>query len=123
MTENYILQDFKKTIENLDEILKLEESSINRDAAMKRFDLCFDTTWKLIKIMAKKDGFECYSPRQCFKSGFQMKLINHDSNWLEMIDDRNLSAHLYKEEEAKKIYAKLPEYLKLFKELLVNIEK
>ena len=123
MTENYILQDFKKTVANLDEILTMGDNAAMRDAAMKRFDLCFDVAWKLIKNIAKKNGSECYSPRQCFKVGFQLKLINHDEQWLNMIDDRNLSAHLYNEEEAKTIYVKLPAYLELFKKLLIEAEK
>lgn len=123
MTVNYNLQDFKKTVTNLEEILKKENSAEMRDASMKRFDLCFDAAWKLIKNIAKKNGSECYSPRQCFKVGFQLKLLEHDQQWLDMIDDRNLSAHLYREEEANKIYSKLPVYLKLFKELLIKSEK
>jgi nucleotidyltransferase substrate binding protein (TIGR01987 family) len=123
MTENYLLQDFKKTIDNLDEVLNMKEENIVRDAAMKRFDLCFDTAWKLVKNLAKKEGIECYSPRQCFKVGFQLKLLGHDSEWVDMLEDRNLSAHLYKEEEAIKIYTRLPEYLKSFKKLLIEAEK
>jgi len=39
---NEILKDFQKAIERLEEVLILEETEINRDSAIKRFELCFD---------------------------------------------------------------------------------
>jgi len=114
---NKILKDFQKTIERLGEVLKIEETEITRDSAIKRFELCFDLAWKSVKNFARENGMECYSPKECFKVAFQLKLIEHDEEWLEMIKDRNLTTHLYKEEQAEKIYKKLPEYLKMFKNL------
>jgi len=114
---NKILKDFQKTIERLEDVLKIEETEITRDSAIKRFELCFDLARKTIKEYARKCGMECYSPRDCFKAAFQLKLIEHNERWLEMVKDRNLTTHLYKEEQAEKIYQKLLEYLKMFKNL------
>ena len=119
---NKILKDFQKTIERLGEVLKIEETEITRDSAIKRFELCFDLAWKSVKNFARENGMECYSPKECFKVAFQLKLIEHDEKWLEMVKDRNLTAHLYKEEQAEKIYQKLPEYLKMFKNLREKIK-
>ncbi len=118
-----ILEDFEKSIQRLEEVLSVGKTDIIRDSAIKRFELCFDLAWKSIKITAKKQGAECYSPRACFKTAFQLKLIDYDEQWLKMIDDRNLTAHLYKEEYANKIYSQLPNYLKLFKKLFSQFNK
>jgi len=56
------------------------------------------------------------------KSAYQLKLIEYKDKWLEMVKDRNLIAHLYKEAQAKNLYNKLPNYLKLFKNLEVSLE-
>jgi len=114
---NKIIEDFQKTIERLEEVLKLKKTEIIRDSAIKRFELCFDLAWKSIKNFAKDEGVECYSPKECLKVAFQLKLIEHDKRWLKMLDDRNLVVHLYKEEMAEKVYQKLPEYLKMLKAL------
>jgi len=114
---NKIIEDFQKTIERLEEVLKLKKTEIIRDSAIKRFELCFDLAWKSIKNFAKDEGVECYSPKECLKVAFQLKLIEHDERWLKMLDDRNLVVHLYKEEMAEKVYQKLPEYLKMLKAL------
>jgi len=118
-----VFSDFQKVIQRLEEVLKLEKTEIHRDSAIKRFELCFDLAWKSIKEYAKKQGVECNSPRACFKTAFQLQLIDYDERWLTMIDDRNLTTHLYKEEYADQVYPKLPEYLEMFQKLLNKLEK
>ena len=120
---NLILEDFQKAIKKLEIVLKMKKNEITRDSAIKRFELCFDLSWKSIKTYAKKEGVECQSPRSCFKSAFQLGVIKYNKDWLQMVDDRNTSVHLYKEEFAEEIYLHLESYLKLFKELLGSLKK
>ncbi len=117
-----MLGDFKKAIENLEEVLILAKTDIIRDSAIKRFEICYDLAWKAIKNRAKDEGMECFSPRSCVKMAFQLKLIDYDEKWLKMIDDRNLTAHLYKKEYAEQVYSRLKDYLELFKKLYGNFE-
>jgi len=117
LNNNPIIEDFKKSINRLKEVLELEKTAINRDSAIKRFELCFDLAWKSIKLYAKKEGIECNSPRACFKTAFQLNLINYEEKWLKMIDDRNLTTHLYKEEYADQVYERLSGYIILFENL------
>ena len=118
-----ILKNFQKTIERLEEVLLLKRTKVNRDSAIKRFELCFDLCWKLIKIWSKKQGIECNSPRSCFKTAFQLHLIDYEKKYLKMIDDRNLTVHLYEEKHADQVYSRLKDYLKLFKKLSDKIKK
>jgi len=117
-----VFKDFKKSIQKLGEVLNVEKTDITRDSAIKRFEICFDLAWKSAKLWAKIKGVECYSPRDCFKTAFQLNLINYNEKWLKMIEDRNLTAHLYKEEYADEVYSRLSDYLKLFQELLSKLE-
>jgi len=118
-----ILKDFQKAIEKLEKVLKLKKTEINRDSAIKRFELCFDLAWKSMKELAKKEGIECYSPRECLRTSFQLKIIDPNKKWFEMLDNRNLTVHLYKEEMADRIYLKLPVYLEILKDLLNKIKQ
>jgi len=118
---NKILKDFEKAVKRLEEVLKLKKTKVVRDSAIKRFELCFDLAWKSIKNYSKFHGLECYSPRECFKTAFQLKLIEHDERWLKMIDDRNLTTHLYKESQAEKVYKRLAKYLEMFKNLFEKL--
>lgn len=114
---NKIFEDFHFAVNNLEEILNLEKTDIHRDAAIKRFELCFDLGWKAIKNYAKKQGMECYSPRGCIKIAYQLKLIEYGDKWFDVIDDRNLTAHLYDSDHADKVYKRLKGYINLFKDL------
>ncbi len=121
MLNNITLKDFEKAIKKLEEVLALKKDEIIRDSAIKRFELCFDLSWKTVKNYAKTEGLECYSPKECFKSAFQLKLIDKEKEWLEMVNDRNLSIHLYNEDKAEEIYSRLSAHLKMFKQLFKKI--
>lgn len=118
-----VFEDFEKSIKRLDEVLKLKKTKIIRDSAIKRFELCFDLAWKSSKVYAKSKGVECYSPKDCFKEAFQLKLIDYDEKWLDMVDNRNLTTHLYEEKQADKVFLKLPKYLELFQKLFSELQK
>lgn len=116
-----MIKDFEQARVRLREVLKKRKTKVVRDSAIKRFEICYDLAWKLVKEKAKNEGLECYSPRSCFKLGFQMGLIEHDEKWLDMIDDRNKVIHMYNEKVADEVYADLLKYLKLFDSLAASV--
>ncbi|MFW6132133.1 MAG: HI0074 family nucleotidyltransferase substrate-binding subunit [Candidatus Aminicenantaceae bacterium] len=117
------LKDLNTIIGKLEEALKMEKSEIIRDSAIKRFELCFDLAWKSIKSYANREGLECLSPRSCLKTAFQLKLIPYDENWLKMLNDRNLTVHIYKEKYAEHVYSRLPQYVDMFKQLAKKLSE
>jgi len=119
--ENPIKGNLKSAIDRLEEVLEKEKTSISRDSAIKRFELCYDLAWKAIKKYAKYEGVECNSPRSCFKEAYKLGLVEYDEKWMEMVDDRNASVHIYREEQAEEIYKELPDYLEMFKKLLSKL--
>jgi nucleotidyltransferase substrate binding protein (TIGR01987 family) len=123
LTNFHLLEDFKKTLVRLEEAIRLEKTEIVRDSAIKRFELCFDLAWKCIKSYARKEGIECNSPRSCIKIAFQLNLIAYDENWMKMLDDRNLTVHIYKEKYAEQVYSRLFLYVGLLKELAIKLEQ
>lgn len=118
-----LAKDFQKAVKRLEEALALKKDEFTRDSAIMRFQLCFDLAWKTIKAYAKEEGVECFSPKSCFKTAFQLGLIDYDQQWLEMIDDRNLITHTYAEETAEEVYGRLKPYLKLLKDLSKKLSK
>lgn len=118
----HIINDFQKAIDRLSEVLELKETEVIRDSAIKRFEICFDLAWKAIKEYAKIQGVDCFSPRECFKTAFQLKLIEYREGWLQMMDDRNKTVHLYAALFAEEVYVRLPKYLELLYSLLTQLE-
>lgn len=64
--DDLILGDFKKALQRLEEVLEVKKTTITRDSAIKRFELCFDLAWKIIKSASSDQGLMCASPRACF---------------------------------------------------------
>lgn len=114
---------YKKAVVKLEEILKKENNDIIRDSAIKRFEFCFELSWKVIQDYLREKGILGRSPKDCFRQAFQYGLIQDNPLWLAMIDDRNLTVHTYEEELAKDIFTRLPKYLTLFIELMNSLEK
>ena len=88
----------------LDEVLMMEWSRVVRDAAIQRFEYCFELVWKLIKRRLKLDGIEANSPRQAIRHAFETGYIEDVDFWFELLEDRNLTTHTYNAEIADKVF-------------------
>lgn len=118
-----LIIDFKKALSRLQEALLLPVNDINRDASIQRFEFCFDLAWKCAKeVLEKRHGTICVSPKTCLREAYKNGLIEYDTDWIRLTDDRNLTAHTYNEKVAKEIYAKLPKALELFNSFLNKVQ-
>lgn len=87
--------DFEKPFNNLDSAAKGAQTELEIDGTIKRFELCYELSWKLIKELLANLGIICKNPRNCFKQAVINDLIRDEEVWLNMIDDRNELVHLY----------------------------
>jgi nucleotidyltransferase substrate binding protein (TIGR01987 family) len=115
------LEDAKKAIVTLEEILMEKYSKIVRDATIQRFEYTFEVAWKLLKeYLYHKEGIVCNSPKSCFREAFSVGLLNEEETvlFIQMTDDRNLTSHTYDEEIAENLYKKVKNYYTLLKSLI-----
>jgi nucleotidyltransferase substrate binding protein (TIGR01987 family) len=98
--------------------LKAPESDVTRDAAIQRFEFCFELAWKSVQERARDDGLDCQSPRDCLRIAFKTSWIENEQGWLAMLDDRNRTSDTYDEDMAKAVFRRLPNYLPLLDSLL-----
>jgi nucleotidyltransferase substrate binding protein (TIGR01987 family) len=118
------LEDAKKAIVTLEEILMEKYSKIVRDATIQRFEYTFEVAWKLLKeYLYHKEGIVCNSPKSCFREAFSVGLLNEEETvlFIQMTDDRNLTSHTYDEEIAENLYKKVKNYYTLLKSLIERI--
>jgi nucleotidyltransferase substrate binding protein (TIGR01987 family) len=114
-----LLNQFKKAGERFKEILAEEKNDIVRDSAIQRFEFTSELSWKLMKAyLEEKGGKDLYFPKDIIRSAFQAGIIKNDPRWLDMVDTRNQTSHIYNEAMAEKVYQQLPAYLPLFNDLL-----
>lgn len=100
-----LFEQFKKAHLRLREALSIKgESDIKRDAVIKRFEFTYELIWKLYKKIARVQKLDYFSPKASFQFAFKSGLIEDEDLYLEIIDARNKTTHVYSEEEAKEIY-------------------
>jgi nucleotidyltransferase substrate binding protein (TIGR01987 family) len=112
-----IFSDYCKALGRLQEALQQDISlgSIVVDGTIQRFEFCFELAWKLMKAVLDVDNIEVPSPRMTIKAAYQNKLIRDGEAWLEMLEDRNKTAHIYDEKMAVEIYNRIKaKYYQLF---------
>ena len=104
----------------------MEYSSIQRDAAIQRFEYTVEAVWKCLKTFLEvHEGLTCASPKTCFREAKRVGMISESQCELalKMVDDRNRTAHTYQVEVAKLIYAQLKGYAEILRYIVDHIGK
>ncbi|MDY6970543.1 MAG: HI0074 family nucleotidyltransferase substrate-binding subunit [Spirochaetota bacterium] len=76
-----------------------------------------------MKAFLEFEGLECKSPRSAIKEGFSLGLIENGDNWIDMMQDRNRTSHIYDENEAREIFEKIKDHHKEQFEKLLTVMK
>jgi nucleotidyltransferase substrate binding protein (TIGR01987 family) len=93
------------------------------DVAAKRFEFTYEMAWKALKRVLDFLGIDARAPRPVFKEAFAQGLLGEEQVWLDMIEMRNLSSHVYDEHEISKILDELDRYLAAFDALRDKLRK
>jgi nucleotidyltransferase substrate binding protein (TIGR01987 family) len=107
------------------ELEKNNASDVIRDGVIQRFEFTYELAWKTTKEYLENVGIvDKNSPKAVINEAYAQKLITNEKNWLIMLNDRNLTSHVYKEEMAKEIVNRIVNnYISEFESLLFNIKK
>lgn len=102
-----LFKDYERAFINLKSAIEIANDDLTIDGSIKRFELCFELVWKLMKEYLADLGIICRSPRECFKHAFINGLIEDEFGWMAMIEDRNLLVHTYTFEESREIFERI----------------
>lgn len=118
-----LFADLKKATKKLKQAAQLSFSEINRDATIKRFEFCFELSWKLMQAILQENGLEAYGPKGSIREAARLGLIDNPKIWLELLKARNLTSHTYEEKTAKIVYGEAKKFGKFVEMLLKQAEK
>lgn len=93
------------------------------DVAAKRFEFTYEMAWKALKRVLDYLGIDARAPRPVFKEAYAQGLLGDEQVWLDMIEMRNLSSHVYDEHEISRILLELERYLAAFDSLLNSLRQ
>ncbi|MBI2267768.1 MAG: nucleotidyltransferase substrate binding protein [Armatimonadetes bacterium] len=106
------IEQFGQALSRLKEIqgMDLEQKAVLRDATIQRFEFVFELCWKCLKRCLFVEGIESYTPKETLRRAYQSHWLEDEQLWLDMLDDRNLTSHIYNEETAAEIYGRISRY-------------
>ena len=114
------MKKFKESIDALEHALtfadKAKKDDFYASGIAKKFEICFEYTWKYFKQRANAEGLEVFSPKEAIKLAGRMGLIDNVEKWLNFLEDRNIGVH---------DYLGMPEdrYLKTIQEFFREVKK
>jgi nucleotidyltransferase substrate binding protein (TIGR01987 family) len=120
------LQNFEKSIHNLELAIKIDRPDIvQRAGLIQFFEISFELSWNLMKDYLEAQGFTgVRSPRDAIKKAFETGLIANGHEWLDALENRNLSSHTYDEETAERIATGIiNKYYPLLKDVLATFKQ
>ena len=99
-------------------------SDVVRDGVIQRFEFTYELAWKTTKVYLEAIGIvDINSPKATIKEAYAQRLIANEENWLLMLNDRNMTSHMYKEEIAVDIAERVSSsYIKELELLLLKIK-
>ena len=79
-----------------------EENEIYRTGIIGQFNLTLELAWKALQEILKLHGAadaEIGSPMEILQLGYKLGFLNDSAVWLLMLKKRNVSVHLYNEDD------------------------
>lgn len=85
---------------------------------IKDFEICYELSWKTLKKYLRWKGHATMSARDAFSVAFQLGILPEEKVWLDIMEDRNQTVHVYDEAFARKMCGRVrTEYFKAFEVL------
>ena len=97
-----------RALDRLDEALAVSpDHPLAVDGTIQRFEFTFELAWKAAKDALTAEGLEVMTPKAALRGAFGLGWLADEEAWLQMLADRNLSSHVYREEVAAEIYGRI----------------
>lgn len=121
------LENYKKAVLRLEEGINeaAENNSMTlRDGVIQRFEFTTELAWKSAREYLLSEGeTDINSPKPVMRAALRTDLITDEQGWIKILDDRNMTSHIYDEEEVQAIFERIrTKHIVLFKELLDILE-
>lgn len=96
-------------IEMLDLLKKEPSSKAYKLAVVQSYEMDIELAWKTLKDYLNYMGYKLQTPREVIKQAFAIEIIKDGEVWLQMLEDRNLTSHIYDEAKAQEVIDSISE--------------
>ena len=121
---NFALIKLKNAFFSLSEGVEKAVDELDKDGVIQRFEFTIELLWKALRIILKYENIEVNSPRDSFKEGFRLGIINDEKTFLSMLEDRNLTSHIYDQDTSETIFKRIKEkYIPVLENILIKLQE
>ena len=126
------MRKFENYISNLRILQNAKYEDLSNDfiisGIIDKFYIQFELGWKVLKALLKFEGraeAQSGSPREIIKTAFAVYDFIDDEIWLDMLRERNNTAHIYDSEAARELVGHIleiyiPEFIKIRDQILIK---
>ena len=111
------IENYCKAVDRLNEAMPAlaqnPDSTIIRDGVIQRFEFTFELAWKSLKEYMEDQGADMSGitfSKQVFKAAYAAQVINDAKVWLDMLDSRNITSHVYDDKQAAKVVSDIRDH-------------
>jgi nucleotidyltransferase substrate binding protein (TIGR01987 family) len=94
------LTNLDKVVVNLERALTvLRDRELVFEGTIQRFEMTIELMWKTLKRALEYEGLHPKTPRESLKEAFQLGWLHDEGVWIDMLEQRNTTSHVYLAEE------------------------
>jgi nucleotidyltransferase substrate binding protein (TIGR01987 family) len=112
--------NYQKALGQLDDALKVKNPTLlERAGIIQMFEFTSELAWNTLRDFLQNQGInDITGSRDAIRKAFKHGIIEDGTNWMKMLESRNLTSHIYDEKVAESILQDVKNiYHQLFKEL------
>jgi nucleotidyltransferase substrate binding protein (TIGR01987 family) len=117
------LDRLEKALGKLKQGYKLNPTELERDGLIQRFEYSVELCWKTSKKVLFNSGIQVDSPKNVIRELAQLDWIDNPQDWINYIDKRNETSHIYNEEVANRIFSVIEKFIVDSEKLLERLRE
>lgn len=94
------LNNLTRAVENAERALALPiDRELVLEGTIQRYEVAIELMWKTLKRALEHEGLAPKTPRESVKEAYQAGWLHDETEWLDMLNHRNRTSHMYLAEE------------------------
>ncbi len=120
---SYAFSKLESALVKLNEGVNTAEDELEKDGVIQRFEFSLELIWKTLKLFLQNSGIEVKTPKESLKEAFKVGWIKNEETFLNMLEDRNRTSHIYDKETSEEIFERIKDsYIQVMEEVLKKLK-
>jgi nucleotidyltransferase substrate binding protein (TIGR01987 family) len=104
-----LFEDLGRSLDRLAKALRVPaKEPLVIDGTLQRFEFTFELFWKVVRRLLARQGVEANRPKAVLQQAYRLSWLDDERRWLQLLEDRSLTSHTYREALAREIYGRIP---------------